>query len=71
MLASRLELLNPKRTLERGYAVLLDAQDGCAVRAPEQLKLKRRFMLHLAQGTADIVLADIQPHLDDNTAKPK
>jgi exodeoxyribonuclease VII large subunit len=32
--AARLEVLSPQRTLERGYAALIDAQTGRAVRAP-------------------------------------
>jgi exodeoxyribonuclease VII large subunit len=65
-LAARLEVLSPKRTLERGYAALLDTQNGSAVRSPAALKLNRRLTVHLAQGSADITLAEIQPHLSDS-----
>ena len=65
-LAARLEVLSPKRTLERGYAALLDAQNGRAVRSPSALKLNRRLTVHLAEGSADIALADIQPRLSDS-----
>jgi exodeoxyribonuclease VII large subunit len=64
-LAARLEVLSPQRTLERGYAALLDAQNGRAVRAPSALKPGRRMTVHLAEGSADIALADVQPRLTD------
>jgi exodeoxyribonuclease VII large subunit len=66
LLAARLEVLSPKRTLERGYAALLDAQSGHAVRSPSALKLNRRLTVHLAEGSADVALADIQPRLSDS-----
>ncbi|MFL9982881.1 exodeoxyribonuclease VII large subunit [Paraburkholderia sediminicola] len=64
-LAARLEVLSPQRTLERGYAAVLDAQSGRAVRAPSSLKPGRRLTVHLAEGAADITLADVQPRLTD------
>ncbi|RKF29725.1 exodeoxyribonuclease VII large subunit [Paraburkholderia fungorum] len=64
-LAARLEVLSPQRTLERGYAAVLDAQSGRAVRAPSALKPGRRLTVHLAEGAADIALADVQPRLTD------
>ncbi|SIT41847.1 Exodeoxyribonuclease 7 large subunit [Paraburkholderia ribeironis] len=64
-LAARLEVLSPQRTLERGYAAMLDAQSGRAVRAPSSLKPGRRFTVHLAEGSADIALADVQTRLAD------
>ncbi|MFL9862834.1 exodeoxyribonuclease VII large subunit [Paraburkholderia fungorum] len=64
-LAARLEVLSPKRTLERGYAAVLDAQSGRAVRAPSSLKPGRRLTVHLAEGAADIAIADVQPRLTD------
>ncbi|WP_323121054.1 exodeoxyribonuclease VII large subunit [Burkholderia alba] len=63
--AARLEVLSPQRTLERGYAALIDAQTGRAVRAPAALKPQRRLTVHLAEGSADIALADVQPRLSD------
>jgi exodeoxyribonuclease VII large subunit len=44
---------------------LIDTQSGRAVRAPNALKPKRPLTVHLAEGSADIVLADIQPRLSD------
>ncbi|BDC37238.1 exodeoxyribonuclease VII large subunit [Paraburkholderia terrae] len=64
-LAARLEVLSPQRTLERGYAALLDAQNGRAVRAPSALKPGRRMTVHLAEGSADIALSDVQPRLTE------
>ncbi len=64
-LAARLEVLSPQRTLERGYAAVLDAQSGRAVRSPSSLKPGRRLTVHLAEGAADIALADVQPRLTD------
>ncbi|MFM0249493.1 exodeoxyribonuclease VII large subunit [Paraburkholderia sediminicola] len=64
-LAARLEVLSPQRTLERGYAAVLDAQSGRAVRSPSSLKPGRRLTVHLAEGVADIALADVQPRLTD------
>jgi exodeoxyribonuclease VII large subunit len=64
-LAARLDVLSPQRTLERGYAAVLDAQSGRAVRAPSSLKPGRRLTVHLAEGSADIALADVQPRLTD------
>jgi exodeoxyribonuclease VII large subunit len=64
-LSARLQVLSPQRTLERGYAALIDSQSGLAVRAPDALRPKRPMTVHLAQGSADIVLADVQPRLSD------
>ncbi|CAH2786466.1 MAG: Exodeoxyribonuclease VII large subunit (EC [uncultured Paraburkholderia sp.] len=64
-LAARLEVLSPQRTLERGYTAVLDAQSGRAVRAPSSLKPGRRLTMHVAEGAADITLADVQPRLTD------
>uniref|UniRef100_UPI001DE11816 exodeoxyribonuclease VII large subunit n=1 Tax=Burkholderia sp. Ac-20379 TaxID=2703900 RepID=UPI001DE11816 len=65
-LAARLEVLSPQRTLERGYAALIDAQTGRAVRSPGTLKPQRRLAVHLAEGTVDVTLADVQPRLDES-----
>jgi exodeoxyribonuclease VII large subunit len=59
-----LELLNPQRTLERGYAVILDER-GHAVRAPTALRPRMRVEVRLAEGAADIELAHVQPKLLD------
>ncbi|MGF6773191.1 exodeoxyribonuclease VII large subunit [Paraburkholderia sp. GAS199] len=64
-LHARLEVLSPQRTLERGYAAVLDAQNGRAVRSPSALKPGKRLTVHLADGAADIALADVQARLTD------
>ncbi|MFL9963168.1 exodeoxyribonuclease VII large subunit [Paraburkholderia sediminicola] len=64
-LAARLEVLSPQRTLERGYAAMIDARSGRAVRAPSSLKPGRRLTVHLAEGSADIALADVRERLAD------
>ncbi len=64
-LAARLQVLSPQRTLERGYAALIDTQTGHAMRTPAALKPKRPLTVHLAQGSADVLLADVQPRLSD------
>jgi exodeoxyribonuclease VII large subunit len=62
-LASQLELLNPQRTLERGYAIITDG-GGAVVRSPGQLRPKQVLSLRLADGGADVTLASVQPTLD-------
>ncbi len=52
-LASQLELLNPQRTLERGYAIITDGA-GAVVRSPSQLRPKQVLSLRLADGGADV-----------------
>lgn len=65
MLEGRLQVLSPQRTLERGYAALIDAQTGRAVRSPASLKRDRQLTVHLAEGAADVTLKDVQPRLTD------
>ncbi|KND55473.1 Exodeoxyribonuclease VII large subunit [Candidatus Paraburkholderia kirkii] len=64
-LVARLQVLSPQRTLERGYAALIDTQTGRALRAPNALKPKRPLTVHLAEGSADVLLADVQARLSD------
>ncbi len=64
-LAARLEVLSPRRTLERGYAALIDMQTGRAVRSPAALKREKRVTVHVAEGSADVTLGDVQPRLAD------
>jgi exodeoxyribonuclease VII large subunit len=64
-LAAKTALLSPHRTLERGYAALLDGQ-GRAVRKPAALKPGQRVTAYLAEGVADLGIADVQPRLDGN-----
>jgi len=62
-LAAKTALLSPVRTFERGYAALLDAQ-GRAVRSPTALKPGHNVTVYLAEGVADLGIADVQPRLD-------
>ena len=62
-LASQLELLNPQRTLERGYAIITDG-GGAVVRSPSQLRPNQALALRLADGGADVTLASVQATLD-------
>ena len=56
---NHLELLNPQRTLERGYAVLM-AQDGKAIRNPDQIKAGDVFDLRVAEGQADVEISQVR-----------
>ena len=63
---SQLEMLNPQRTLERGYAVILsrkgrpkEEQAMYAVRNPKELNTEDVFHLRLAEGQADIQLEKV------------
>lgn len=62
-LAAQLELLNPQRTLERGYAMVTDAH-GNIVRAPAQVHPRQNITLRLAQGTVDVGVASVQQALE-------
>ena len=55
---NHLELLNPQRTLERGYAVLM-TQDGQAIRNPKQAVVGEVFELRVAEGQAEVQFSDI------------
>jgi len=58
-LAAQLELLNPQRTLERGYAIVRDAS-GKVVRAPGQIKVQQALTVRLAEGSAEVGIASVQ-----------
>lgn len=64
-LGQRMELLGPRQTLARGYAALIDPATGMPLRAPSALKPGRTVIAHLAEGSADIGLASVQPRFDD------
>ena len=61
-LSAQLELLNPQRTLERGYAIVSDAK-GAVLRSPDQLKPRETVVLRLAEGSAEVGVASVQPLL--------
>ncbi|GAB3548707.1 exodeoxyribonuclease VII large subunit [Noviherbaspirillum agri] len=62
-LAAQLELLNPQRTLERGYAMVLDSK-GRVIRAPKDLRPRETVTMRLAEGSAEVGIASVQPTLD-------
>jgi exodeoxyribonuclease VII large subunit len=53
---SQLEILNPQRTLERGYAVILSKNKDQlhAVRNPRELNTEQGFQVRLAEGQAEV-----------------
>jgi exodeoxyribonuclease VII large subunit len=57
-LAAQLELLNPQRTLERGYAIVSDA-NGQVLRAPDQVQAGARLQVRLAEGTAGMTVESV------------
>ncbi len=61
-LSAQLELLNPQRTLERGYAIVTDAA-GAVLRDPALIKPGQSLGVRLAEGSADIGVASVQPTL--------
>ena len=62
-LQSQLEMLNPQRTLERGYAVILSQAEEKlkAVLNPEELKANASYQVRLAEGEAQIELSAVKP----------
>jgi exodeoxyribonuclease VII large subunit len=61
-LAAQLELLNPQRTLERGYAIVSNAE-GHALRAPGEIKARQVLTVRLAEGSAEVKVSSVQPRL--------
>jgi len=57
----QLEMLNPQRTLERGYAVILSKQENelHAVRKPSELNTKNLFQVRLAEGQAEVQFSEV------------
>ena len=53
---SQLEMLNPQRTLERGYAVILNKENDQlhAVRKPSELTTQNTYQVRLAEGQAEV-----------------
>jgi len=58
---SQLEMLNPQRTLERGYAVILteDKVSMQAIRSPKELNSEGVFQIRLAEGQAQVQFAEV------------
>jgi exodeoxyribonuclease VII large subunit len=57
-LAAQLELLNPQRTLERGYAIVRDAS-GAVLRSPAAIVAGAALHLRLADGSAEVAVASV------------
>lgn len=62
-LTAQLELLNPQRTLERGYAIVIDGK-GKVVRSPNALHPRDVVSMRLAEGAAQVGIASVQPALE-------
>lgn len=62
-LAAQLELLNPQRTLERGYAIVSNVQ-GQALRSPGQIKARTALTVRLAEGSAEVRVSSVQSVLE-------
>ncbi|HXA46565.1 MAG TPA: exodeoxyribonuclease VII large subunit [Burkholderiaceae bacterium] len=58
-LNAQMALLNPQRTLERGYALVTDAH-GKIVRSPNALHPRSTVTLRLAEGAAEVGIASVQ-----------
>ncbi len=58
----QLEMLNPQRTLERGYAVILSKQENelQAVRKPNELNTENVFQVRLAEGQAEVQFSEVE-----------
>jgi len=59
---SQLEMLNPQRTLERGYAVILskDKDQLHAVRKPSELNTEQGFQVRLAEGEVEVQFSEVK-----------
>lgn len=63
-LSAQLELLNPQRTLERGYAIVLDKK-GKVLRKPDQFKAPGHVTVRLAEGEVDLGIVSVQQNLSN------
>jgi exodeoxyribonuclease VII large subunit len=54
----QLELLNPQRTLDRGYAIILD-QSGTLLQRPEQFKAPANITVKLAKGKVSLDITKV------------
>ncbi len=62
---AQLEALNPKRTLERGYSLIL--QEDQVLRDPKSLESDNTYTVQMAFGSAEIVLSEAK--ILESTAK--
>lgn len=58
-LQAQMELLNPQRTLERGYAILSDEQ-GQVIRSSAQIQSPARLILRTAKDSAHLQVQTVQ-----------
>ena len=58
---SQLEMLNPQRTLERGYAVILSKEKEAlhAIRKPSELNVSNSYQIRLAEGQVDVEFSEV------------
>ena len=62
---SQLEMLNPQRTLERGYAVILNVNEGLQVaRKPGDLHTATEYEIRLAEGAAAVHFEKVSSQKD-------
>ncbi|MEO8838847.1 MAG: exodeoxyribonuclease VII large subunit, partial [Herbaspirillum sp.] len=61
-LTAQLEMLNPQRTLERGYAIISNAH-GHTLRNVQELHPRSILTVQLARGSAEVGIASVQPAL--------
>ncbi|MGB6054347.1 MAG: exodeoxyribonuclease VII large subunit, partial [Burkholderiaceae bacterium] len=54
---------NPQRTLERGYAIVSDA-DGRVIRRPQDIRPRTLLTVRVAEGSAEVGVASVQPTLE-------
>lgn len=62
-LTAQFELLAPQRTLDRGYAIVQD-EKGNIVRGPRQLRAQSVVTINLAEGSAEVGIASVQPRIE-------
>jgi exodeoxyribonuclease VII large subunit len=62
-LSAQLELLNPQRTLERGYAIVSNAK-GKVLRSPGQIQPRDVLRVRLAEGSAEVSVSGVQELLE-------
>jgi exodeoxyribonuclease VII large subunit len=60
---SQLEMLNPQRTLERGYAVILgkEKEELHAIRKPSELNVSNSYQIRLAEGQVEVEFSEVNP----------
>jgi exodeoxyribonuclease VII large subunit len=63
--ASQLELLNPQRTLERGYAILSDSK-GKLIRTSLDIKVNSFITIRTAADIAEVGINSVQTKLSEN-----